>query len=201
MKKFLLAGGITFLVFVVCVVAISQTDSDTEADVEAEAEATEPVKTEEETVTERYAGWIEEFGRDRAGDMINVEIDSSFKAKDGRTDLLINAKSTAMLQDHERSLQKKAARDAELQEKINAQFSPWDGSHRGLVEQVKRILNDPSSFEHLETKTLRGGSWPETFLVRMDYTAKNAFGGRLRKFVLVEVSSESGLIIKVLNEG
>ena len=133
--------------------------------------------------------------------MINAEVDAAFKAKDGRAELLINAKSKAMLQDHERSKQRQAKRETDLQEKIDAQFSPWDGSHRILVAAVEKTLNDPSSFEHIETKTMRGTNYPETFIVRMEYTAKNAFGGRVRKFVLVEVSGEDGRIVQVMDEG
>ncbi|MXZ54644.1 MAG: hypothetical protein F4Z14_00505 [Gammaproteobacteria bacterium] len=88
-----------------------------------------------------------------------------------------------------------------VQEKIDAQFSPWDGSHRRLVSEVQRRLNDPGSFEHLETKTLKGTGYPKTFIVRMEYTAKNAFGGRVRKYVLVEVSVDTGQIVEVLGEG
>ncbi|MCY3770633.1 MAG: hypothetical protein OXG98_01215 [Gemmatimonadetes bacterium] len=161
----------------------------------------EPVETEEEITTDRYAAWIVEHGRERAGEMMNEEIDASFEAKDGRVELLINAKSKAMLQDHERSQRQKAEREAALQERVDAQFSPWDGSHRVLVEAVKKTLNDPGSFEHLETKTMRGTGWPETFVVRMEYTAKNAFGGRVRKFVLVEVTGETGRIVQVFDEG
>lgn len=199
MKKFLLAGGIVALVFFVCVGILSQRDSDEQA--EFEPPQTEPVLTEEEIATDRYAGWIAEHGRERAGEMINAEVDAAFKAKDGRAELLINAKSKAMLQDHERSKQRQAKRETDLQEKIDAQFSPWDGSHRILVAAVEKTLNDPSSFEHIETKTMRGTNYPETFIVRMEYTAKNAFGGRVRKFVLVEVSGEDGRIVQVMDEG
>lgn len=173
---------------------------------EAEADSLRDVEkaraVELEMIIEKYAGWIEEHGRSRAGEMINEEIDAAFKAKDSaRAELLSNASATAMLQDSERSKLQQAKREAEIQEKVNAQFSPWDGSHRILVEAVKKTLNDPGSFEHLETKNMRGTAWPETFVVRMEYTAKNAFGGRVRKYVLVEISVETGRITQVLDEG
>ena len=173
---------------------------------EAEADSLREVEkarsVEIEMVTEKYAGWIEEHGRNRAGEMINEEIDAAFKAKDtARAELLANASATAMLQDSERSKLQQAKRETEIQEKVKAQFSAWDGSHRTLVETVKKTLNDPGSFEHLETKDMRGTAWPETFVVRMEYTAKNAFGGRLRKYVLVEISVETGRITQVLDEG
>lgn len=54
-------------------------------------------------------------------------------------------------------------------------LSGWDGSHRGLVDAVKKNLNDPRSFEHDETRT-----WPVNEdgrnRILMTYRAKNGFG-------------------------
>lgn len=86
------------------------------------------------------------------------------------------------------------------EEKIEAQFSAWDGSHRKVVEAVERVLNDPGSFEHLETRTMKGSNYPKTFIVSMEYTAKNAFGGRVRNTVVCEVSVETGDIVNVLSQ-
>ncbi|MCY3557002.1 MAG: hypothetical protein OXH56_16960 [Gemmatimonadetes bacterium] len=191
-------GGLIALSVLVALCSNPESEKSAETDAPPKVES---VKTEEDITTDRYAGWISEHGRERAGEMMDEEIDASFEANDGRVELLINAKSKAMLQDHERSQRQKAEREAAIQEKVDAQFSSWDGSHRVLVEAVKKTLNDPGSFEHLETKTMRGTNWPDTFIVRMEYTAKNAFGGRLRKFVLVEVTGESGRIVQVLDEG
>ena len=69
------------------------------------------------------------------------------------------------------------------------------------MKAVEATLNDPGSFEHIETKIMKGAGWPDTFVVRMEYSVKNAFGGRLRKYVLVEVSVETAQIIQVFDEG
>ena len=56
------------------------------------------------TATERYAGWIEEYGRDRAGEMIQEETKQAFESKDfKRVERLTNAQATAMRGDYERS--------------------------------------------------------------------------------------------------
>ena len=155
-----------------------------------------------ESTTERYAGLIEQYGRNRAGEMIQDEIKESFAAKDfKRVELLTNASATAMQGDYEQSKIRQERRESEIQEKVDAQFSPWSGEHRLLVDTVKKTLNDPGSFEHLETTTMRGTGWPDNFIVKMDYTAKNAYGGRVRASVTVLVSSEGGHILQVLNEG
>ena len=59
-------------------------------------------------------------------------------------------------------------------------LSWWDGSHSGVNDLIKRSLNDPGSFEHIETWFSK---WPvdgELHYVRVEFTAKNAFGGRIR---------------------
>lgn len=53
------------------------------------------------------------------------------------------------------------------------QFSAWDGSNRYLVKLVKENLNDPKSFEHVETVYWDKGNY---ILVKMTYRANNAFG-------------------------
>lgn len=59
-------------------------------------------------------------------------------------------------------------------DQITGQFSAWDGSHLSLTRSVKQALNDPKSFEHIETTY---GDRGEFILVRMKFRAKNAFGG------------------------
>jgi hypothetical protein len=55
-------------------------------------------------------------------------------------------------------------------------LSLWDGSHPEFVKQVKQRLNDPDSFDHVETVT-----WPVRDdgrnSIMMTFRAKNGFGG------------------------
>ena len=180
-------------------------EKETKRIAEAQADSLREVEkvraAEAEVATKKYARWIEQHGRTQAGELIKEETDAAFTAKDfDRAELLTNASATAMLQDHELMIQRQAEFEAEIQEKINVQFSAWDGSHRALVSAVEKKLNDPGSFEHVETSTMKGSNYPDTFIVRMEYTAKNAFGGCVRKFVIVEVSGGDGKFVKVLNE-
>jgi hypothetical protein len=55
-------------------------------------------------------------------------------------------------------------------------LSKWDGSHRKLVDDLKRTLRDPDSFKHIETR-LAPSKTPGQFILFMDYRAKNGFGG------------------------
>jgi hypothetical protein len=55
-------------------------------------------------------------------------------------------------------------------------LSAWDGSHSGLVEQVKASLRDPASFEHDET-SITPVSEKGVHVITMKYRARNGFGG------------------------
>ncbi len=71
-----------------------------------------------------------------------------------------------------------AAKKAE--ERLYAQncLSPWDGSHRAFESMVTATLNDPDSYEHVETLT-----WPRRADGRNEivitFRAKNGFGGTI----------------------
>ena len=58
-------------------------------------------------------------------------------------------------------------------------LSAWDGNHDGLERLVRARLNDPDSLDTIRTHigpVSDAGKRP----VRMEFTAANAFGGRLR---------------------
>lgn len=57
-------------------------------------------------------------------------------------------------------------------------LNPLDGSNRSLVDQVKRQLRDPNSFEHDETRIGPiTGATEGRHPVSMRYRARNGFGG------------------------
>jgi len=67
---------------------------------------------------------------------------------------------------------------------VKEQFSAWDGSHRALVDLLKKNLNDAKSFEHVETRYSDKG---DHLIIKMTYRAKNGFGG----LVLQNVTAKS----------
>jgi hypothetical protein len=55
----------------------------------------------------------------------------------------------------------------------------WDGNHNGMEALIRDELNDPGSMETIETGiTPVDADGQHT--VRLEFTAKNAFGGRVR---------------------
>lgn len=75
-------------------------------------------------------------------------------------------------------LARKAAAAAEEKakrtKKIEAQFSGWDGSHYTFERMIKNAMNDPDSYDHIETRYKDLGS---NVRVYTKFRGKNAFGG------------------------
>lgn len=85
----------------------------------------------------------------------------------------------------------------EISEKdIDRQFSSWDGSHMKLVKAVKNAMNDPNSYEHVQTSYIREG---KVLFVKMDYRGKNGFGALVKTSVLGQVDANTGDVITVNN--
>lgn len=65
----------------------------------------------------------------------------------------------------------------------------WDGSHREFVQKVKARMNDPGSFEHVETRvgSKRGGRHS----IYMTFRGKNVFGGTVQQVARGDFSNRS----------
>ena len=74
-------------------------------------------------------------------------------------------------------------------EQIEKQFSVWDGSHRGLTEMIKKSMNDPNSYEHVETRYV---DKVDHLIVRTEFRGKNAFGGVVKNSVTAKVNLDKG---------
>jgi hypothetical protein len=79
---------------------------------------------------------------------------------------------------------------------IEEQFSVWDGSHRNLEKVIKKAMNDPDSYEHVETIYSDRG---DHLVVKTTYRGKNAFGGVVRNYVRAKVGL-NGQIIQILDQ-
>lgn len=89
-----------------------------------------------------------------------------------------------------------AAAAAEAEEQLSGLhcLSDWDGSHRELARAVIDNLNDPGSFEHVETRItkLRDSG---THGIIMTFRANNAFGALVLGNVTASVNgSDCGLL-------
>ena len=92
---------------------------------------------------------------------------------------------------------KEAVRTAARKKQIESQFSAWDGSHRNLERAIKQSMNDPDSYEHVETVYWDMQSY---LVVKTTFRGKNAFGGLVINWVKAKVDL-AGNIISVIEQG
>lgn len=79
----------------------------------------------------------------------------------------------------------------ERQIKVESQFSSWDGSHPGLERLIKDNMNDPDSYEHIETRILDKGSY---IFVITKFRGANAFGGKVVNTISAKVDFNGNVL-------
>ncbi|MFK4132220.1 hypothetical protein ACI2KR_07995 [Pseudomonas luteola] len=83
--------------------------------------------------------------------------------------------------------------EAEARQKtIEAQFSGWDGSHRGLERIIKASMNDPDSYEHVKTTYSDMGG--NRIRVKEVFRGKNGFGGMVLNSITADFTIDGNLI-------
>jgi hypothetical protein len=80
---------------------------------------------------------------------------------------------------------------------IEAQFSAWDGSHIAVTRSIKKSMNDPKSYDHVETTYADRGDYIQ---VRTRFRGKNAFGGVVINTVNAKVSLQGQVLDISLEE-
>ena len=58
-------------------------------------------------------------------------------------------------------------------------LDPWDGNHNGFEDQIRPLLNDRGSMKTHETLFGIKDYSPGRVAIKMTYSAKNLFGGRV----------------------
>lgn len=76
-------------------------------------------------------------------------------------------------------------------QKIHTQFSGWDGSHINLTKVIKAKMNDPNSYEHVETRFI---DREEYVLVITKFRGNNAYGGKVVNVMFAQVSSNGDVL-------
>lgn len=84
--------------------------------------------------------------------------------------------------------------EAEREARIKRQFSSWDGSHRKLTALIKQSMNDPDSYQHIET---RYGDRGDYLLVKTTFRGKNMFNAMVVNSVMAKVDLD-GEIIEII---
>ncbi len=87
--------------------------------------------------------------------------------------------------------------EAVRKKQIEAQFSAWDGSHRNLERAIEQSMNDPDSYEHVETVYW---DMKSHLVVKTTFRGKNAFGGLVINWVKAKVDLD-GNVLAVIGQG
>lgn len=87
--------------------------------------------------------------------------------------------------------------ETKRRKQIKAQFSDWDGSHRGLERAIEQSMNDPDSYEHVETVYWDMRSH---LVVKTTFRGKNAFGGLVINWVKAKVDLD-GNVLAFIDQG
>ncbi|MFK5892119.1 MAG: zinc ribbon domain-containing protein [Pseudomonadota bacterium] len=80
---------------------------------------------------------------------------------------------------------------ADRKKLIEKSFSSWDGSHRSLEKAIKSSMNDPDSYEHVETRYGDKGSY---IFVQTTFRGKNKFGGMVKQTISAKASLEGKIL-------
>lgn len=132
--------------------------------------------------------------RDAAIDVAKTQYEASLAELDAETELALRdirdggmpefvaiamkKKEAAKALEEEREQKEleaeRLAKEADRQRGFHC-LSGWSGANPSVIEQVKSMLNDPDSFEHVETKVAPVQNAQHRF--QMKYRAKNGFGG------------------------
>lgn len=86
----------------------------------------------------------------------------------------------------------------ERKEKIEKSFSGWDGSHIELTKLIKKSMNDPDSYEHVETRYFDMG---DHLVVTTTFRGKNGFGGVVKNWVKAKTDVTTGQVIEIIEQG
>lgn len=91
-------------------------------------------------------------------------------------------------------LDKQIAKQEKINETFQLQFSAWDGSHIKLVRAVKNIMNDPKSFEHVETRYYFDKKNNEIIHVIMKFRGTNAFGALILSTIKAKIDIDGNVL-------
>lgn len=112
-------------------------------------------------------------------------------SKNYKDDAEYYAKQAKIVEDKKKEAELKAQQAVERKKTLEAQFSPWDGSHRGLERHIKKVMNDPDSYQHDETRYIDRGDY---LIIITSFRGKNAFGGVVRNTVKAKVDLQGNVL-------
>ncbi|MFW6277093.1 MAG: hypothetical protein ACOC1J_00380, partial [Prolixibacteraceae bacterium] len=80
-------------------------------------------------------------------------------------------------------------------QKLKEYFNPWQGDHIAVTRYVKMNMNDPGSFDHVETLYWDNG---DHLIIQTKFRGENAYGAMVLNTIKAKVNLE-GEIIEILD--
>lgn len=77
---------------------------------------------------------------------------------------------------------------------IEKQFSSWNGAHKKLQKLIKQNMNDPDSYEHIETRYKNLG---DVLAVETKYRGTNSFGAKVIQTTIAKCDLETGDVLTI----
>lgn len=112
-------------------------------------------------------------------------------SKDYKKNAEYYAKKVKIVEDKKKEEALKQQIAEQRKKQIETQFSAWDGSHRGIEKVVKDAMNDPDSYDHVETRYIDRGDY---LIVITSFRGKNAFGGVVKNTVRAKVDMNGNVL-------
>jgi hypothetical protein len=79
----------------------------------------------------------------------------------------------------------------ERRQRIESQFSKWDGSHPGVEKAIKKSMHNPASYEHVET---RFADRDDHLAIITKFRGTNEFGGVVMNSAKAKVDLEGNVL-------
>ena len=83
-----------------------------------------------------------------------------------------------------------------IDNKIKNAFSSWDGSHILVTKYLKKTLDDPKSYEHIETK-YSANREKKTMVIYQKFRARNSYGGMVIAMCIATQDLNTGEITSI----
>lgn len=96
--------------------------------------------------------------------------------------------------EREQKAKAEAAAKAARQKKMEEQFSAWDGAHRNFERLIKAAMNDPDSYEHIETRYRDMG---DRIRVSCKFRGRNGFGGMVVNTKIADFDIDGNFIREI----
>lgn len=141
--------------------------------------------------------WAQDREQKRAGqhDVVTPEQMQALAAqRRGEPDQSAAAAAQERAKAAEQRAQEEAAKRAAMtpgqirREKLNEQFSGWDGSHRAAEQAIQALMHNPKSYEHVSTTYVDHGAG-RGITVRTRFRGTNAFNAVITNRATVEVNA------------